>query len=130
VPTNAVLPSAPDISSVITSFGVLSLAIAAVIGGLYKGFKEVKKDVFNSGTHSESVTVGRNDLTGLTESNVRLIESHKGIIEVLLHMDRSLDKLVEAILDGREMTRSQIEEQHRLRAATVDLVDQMRRANR
>lgn len=124
----AVIPASPDISSILASLGVFSLAVAAVVGGIYKGIKEVKKGGADTGTSlAGGIIMDRASITTLTESMERLATSHRDIIELLRSVDRTGSQLVEAIKDNREMTRSQIEEQHRLRAATVDLVDMMRR---
>ena len=121
-------PSPPDISAIITSLGVFSLAVAAVVGGIYKGIKEIKKGgaetdkELKSGLIVESFTVRE-----LSDSNRLLAETNLEIRDLLRQLVRTGSDVVEALKDHREMTRSQIEEQHRLRAATVDLVEQMRR---
>lgn len=130
MPTAAIAASAspPDISAILTSLGVFSLAIAAVVGGIYKGIKEVKR----GGADTDKSLAGglimdRGTLTLLVDSNERLTNSNKEILESMRSIDRHVERLVETLQDQRETTRSQIEEQHRLRAATVDLVEIMRR---
>jgi hypothetical protein len=127
--TPAELPaSPPDISAILTSLGVFSLAIAAVVGGIYKGIKEVKKGGVETGAEVKSALLMETvTVRALSDSNRRLCEVNVEIRELLRQLCRQGDHLIEALKDQREMTRSQIEEQHRLRAATVDLVDQMRR---
>lgn len=128
--TPAGLPaSPPDITAILTSLGVFSLAIAAVVGGIYKGIKEVKK----GGTETEgevksAVLIESAAARHLSESNMLIVETQRELISVIRSFERRAENLTEALQLGREMTRSQIEEQHRLRAATCDLVDQMRRA--
>lgn len=120
--------SPPDITAILTSFGVFSLAIAAVVGGIYKGIKEVKRG--GAETSSEvkgAVLVETMTLRDLSDSNRILAETNLELRDLLRQLCRDANHLVEAIKDQREITRSQIEEQHRLRAATVDLVDQIRR---
>jgi hypothetical protein len=120
--------SPPDIAAILTSLGVFSLAIAAVVGGIYKGIKEVKKGGADTGTEIKgAVLVETLTLRDLSESNRLLAETNMEIRDLLRQLCRETGHVVEALKDHREMTRSQIEEQHRLRAATVDLVDQMRR---
>lgn len=122
------VPSPPDLSAILTSLGVFSLAIAAVVGGIYKGLKEVKKGGVDTGTTlAGAIIMDRATLVSLTDSNERVARSNIDILDELRKIDRSADDLVEAMKDHREMVRSQIEEQHRLRAATVDLVEIMRR---
>lgn len=122
--------SPPDISAILTSLGVFSLAIAAVVGGIYKGIKEVKKGGADTGSELKGgVIVETMTLRDLSDSNRLLAETNIEIRDLLRQLVRKGDDLVEALKDHREMTRSQIEEQHRLRAATVDLVEQMRRVS-
>ena len=124
----ATLPaSPPDITAILTSLGVFSLAIAAVVGGIYKGLKEAKKGEPTETALAGGLILDTATARALTESNLRLAEINRDILDVLRHVDRRADNLIETIRESREMTRSQIEEQHRLRAATVDLVDMMRR---
>lgn len=120
--------SPPDISAILTSLGVFSLAIAAVVGGIYKGIKEVKSGGVDTGSEAKS-TVLLETITArsLSDSNLQLVEVNREIVGVLRSVDRKAALLVEALQDQRSITRSQIEEQHRLRAATVDLVELLRR---
>lgn len=128
MPAASLPTSPPDIQAIVTSLGVFSLAIAAVIGGVYKGLKEIKKG--GSDTDKEAVAgliIDNLTLRALTDSNVRLADVNREVLETLRSLDHKADLLVEALQDQRSITRSQIEEQHRLRAATVDLVEVMRR---
>lgn len=120
--------SPPDITAILTSLGVFSLAIAAVVGGIYKGIKEVKKES-REGENLSGVNFVMDATTArqLTDSNTSLCESNREMITTLRALERRLDTVVEALGDHRGMVRSQIEEQHRLRAATVDLVELLRR---
>lgn len=127
-PAAALSASPPDISAILTSLGVFSLAIAAVVGGIYKGIKEVKKGGAETGSEVKSgVIVETLTIRDLSDSNRLLAETNLEIRDLLRQLVRKGDDLVEALKDQREITRSQIEEQHRLRAATVDLLEQMRR---
>lgn len=126
--TPALPASPPDISAILTSLGIFSLAIAAVVGGIYKGIKEVKKGGAETGSEVKSaVLVETATIRNLTESNIQLTASNHEIRDLLRSIDHRAALLIEALTDNRSIIRSQIEEQHRLRAATVDLVDQMRR---
>lgn len=126
--TPALPVSPPDISAILTSLGVFSLAIAAVVGGIYKGIKEVKKGGVDTGTEVKSALIMEaGTVRNLTESNLQLVVVNKEIADLLRSIDHRAALLIEAISDQRAITRSQIEEQHRLRAATVDLVEIMRR---
>lgn len=127
--TPAELPvSPPDITAILTSLGVFSLAIAAVVGGIYKGIKEVKKGgAETEGETKTAVLIETASARQLSESNLLIVETHRELISVIRSFERKADNLIEALRDNREMARSQIEEQHRLRAATVDLVEMLRR---
>ena len=120
--------SPPDISAILTSLGVFSLAIAAVVGGIYKGIKEVKKGGADTDRSlAGGLIMDRGTLVLLVDSNERLTNSNREILESMRSIDRHVERLVETMQDSRETVRSQIEEQHRLRAAVVDLVEVMRR---
>lgn len=126
--TPALPASPPDITAILTSLGVFSLAIAAVVGGIYKGIKEVKKGGADTGTEVKSaVLVEAVTLRALSDSNVQLHAVNREIVDLLRALDHRAVQLIEALQDHRAITRSQIEEQHRLRAATVDLLEIMRR---
>jgi len=126
--TPALPASPPDITAILTSLGVFSLAIAAVVGGIYKGIKEVKKGGADTGTEVKSaVLVEAVTLRALSDSNVQLHAVNREIVDLLRALDHRAAQLIEALQDHRAITRSQIEEQHRLRAATVDLLEIMRR---
>lgn len=126
--TPALPASPPDISAILTSLGVFSLAIAAVVGGIYKGIKEVKKGGADTGTEVKSaILIESATIRNLTESNLQLVGINREIVDLLRSIDHRASLLIEALGDQRSITRSQIEEQHRLRAATVDLVEMMRR---
>lgn len=126
--TPALPASPPDISAILTSLGVFSLAIAAVVGGTYKGIKEVKKGGADTGSEVKSAILMETvTARSLSDSNLQLVASNREMVEVLRSLDHRAVQLIEALQDHRAITRSQIEEQHRLRAATVDLLEIMRR---
>lgn len=128
MPTATLPASPPDISAILTSLGVFSLAIAAVVGGIYKGIKEVKKG--GSPTDKElagGLILDTASARALTESNSRLTETNREMLDVLRKIDHTMLHLTEAIGDSRTMVRTQVEDQHRLRAAVVDLYESLRR---
>ena len=126
--TPALPASPPDISAILTSLGVFSLAIAAVVGGIYKGIKEVKKGGADTGTEVKSALLMETmTARSLSDSNLQLVAINMQLLEMMRALDHRGAQLVEALQDHRAITRSQIEEQHRLRAATVDLLEIMRR---
>lgn len=120
--------SPPEISTILTSLGVFSLAIAAAVGGIYKGIKEVQKGSGEGGTQVKSALLLETaTVRGLTESNAGLTTANKELRDHMAAMNRSTERMTEALNDHRALIRSQIEEQHRLRAATIDLIDVLRR---
>lgn len=125
----AALPvSPPDITAILTSLGVFSLAIAAVVGGIYKGIKEVKKGGVETGSEVKSALLMETvTARSLADSNLQLVAVNMQLLEMMRSLDHRGAQLIEALQDHRAITRSQIEEQHRLRAATVDLLEIMRR---
>lgn len=66
-------------------------------------------------------------LRNLSETNRLLYETNTEMRDLARQMVRKMEDMVEALEDHRKIVRSQIEEQHRLRAATEDLVGLMRR---
>lgn len=135
MPAASLPASPPDITAILTSLGVFSLAIAAVVGGIYKGIKEVKKGGSETGQEvKQALIVESMTIRALSDSNLQLTAVNSQLVDVgrqiadaLRSIDRQGEKLVEALQDQRGMTRSQIEEQPRLRAAIVDLLEVMRR---
>lgn len=123
--------SPPDISAVLTNLGIFSLAVAAVIGGIYKAVKDINKSESPPSPQqiAGGLIVENSTLRSLTESNTRLYESNGDITRVLRDLCHKADAVVEALADHREITRSQMEVDHRLRAVVADLVDVMRRTS-
>jgi hypothetical protein len=105
---------------------VFFMAVAAVIGGIHKGIKEIKKEG-PAGEAKPAALLDPVAVRDLSESMRSITQANAELRDLVRQLVRRADDMVEALQDQREITRSQIEEQHRLRAATVDLVDQMRR---
>lgn len=122
-----IIASPPDFSAIGTTFTVFALAIAAIVGGIYKGLKEIKKDNPASRETTQAVFVDSAALRNLSETNRLLYETNTEMRDLARQMVRKMEDMVEALEDHRKIVRSQIEEQHRLRAATEDLVGLMRR---
>lgn len=118
--------SSPSLSAIATSLTVFFVAVAAVVGGIYKGIKEIQKESPSSDPKA-AMLIDSASFRDLSESLRRLAESNNELRDLVRQVVRRADDLLEALEDQRKITRSQIEEQHRLRAATTDLVDQMRR---
>ena len=125
MPTASLPTSPPDLQTILTNLGVFSLAIAAVVGGIYKGIKEVRK----GSVAEKEVISSLESMTArtLTESLLRLSNSNRDLIDVIRQVDHRITLLAESLSDHRNTTRSQIEDQHRLRATIADLVDVIRR---
>jgi len=119
--------SPPDISAIITSLGVFSLAVAAVVGGIYKGLKEVKKGGADTGQQVVSAALMETrTMTALTESNKLLARAVEELSVVAQSIERRLDKGNDLARELRDAMRSSTEEAHRLRVATTDLHQHMR----
>lgn len=127
MPAALPMASPPDISAILTSLGVFSLAIAAVVGGIYKGIKEVKKGGVESGEVRSAMVMETATARALSDSNTQLATVNRELLDALRGTDRHMQTLIEALQDHRSIIRSQIEEQHRVRAALIDLVEIMRR---
>lgn len=119
--------SPPDLSAIITSLGVFSLAVAAVVGGIYKGLKEVKKGGADTGEKiAAAAIIESTTLTALTESNKLLARAVDELSTVAGSIERRLDKGNDLARELRDALRSSTEEAHRLRVATTDLHQHMR----
>lgn len=124
----AVPVSPPDIAAILTSLGIFSLAIAAVVGGIYRGISEVKKGTIDGDKEVKSAMILETvTAKALSDSQLQLTAANKELLDLLRTLVRAVDRNTEAVQDYRETSRSAIEEQHRLRAGVVDLVEQMRR---
>lgn len=119
--------SPPDISAIITSLGVFSLAVAAVVGGIYKGLKEVKKGGADTGEKiAAAAIIESTTLAALTESNKLLARAVNDLTSLAENIERRLDKGNDMARELRDALRSSTEEAHRLRVATTDLHQHMR----
>jgi len=126
MPASVVSP--PDLPALATNLAALAAVAAAVAGGIWHGIKEIRKG--GAPTKTEVVSgliMDGVSVRNLIDSNRKLCEINSDIKDVLCRIEADLERHIEALKDQREMTRSQVEEQHRLRAATVDLVEMMRR---
>lgn len=128
----AAVASQPDIVSILSSLGVFALAVAAAVGGIYKGLREIKKGSLPPATGSvaAAVLMENSSLFAWTESNKLVAERLEDAIELLRTLDRHGERLVEGVKDHRDALRSATEEQHRLRVATTDLHEFMRSTRR
>lgn len=129
--STAAIASPPDIATIITSLGVFSLAVAAVVGGIYKGIKEVKKGGADTGQQiASAVLVETSTLTMLTEANRKLTLCLGEVLNVMKLIERHLDISGEESRDKLHAQRASTEEAHRLRVAVVDLHEFMRSQRR
>lgn len=109
--------SPPDIQAILTNLAIFSLAVAAVVGGVYKGLRDIKfgKDqTANTGTLDE-------------KTSHKLVDIMVLLVEVCLKIERHLDKNSERGHEVSERLRASTEEMHRLRVSVVDLHEHMRR---
>ena len=123
--------SPPDWAAIGASFGVFALAVSAVVGGIWKAIRDIRKGGADTGKQVQSaVLVETTTLTQLTEGNRRLTETVSDTLDILKLIERHLDKSVEATREFRDTTRSATEETHRLRVAVTDLHEFMRSQRR
>lgn len=114
--------SPPDISSMLTSLGVFSLAVAAVVAGVYKGIREVKKGGPETGQQVVAAAlIETKTMSELTESNKTVAAVLEDVLEVLRLVERRLDKGFDLSREQRDALKSSTEESHRLRVAITDL---------
>lgn len=130
--TASTLVSPPDIGTIITSLGVFSLAVAAVVGGIYKGIKEVKKGGADTGQEVRSaVLVETVTLTMLTEAHRSLtVAICERLIPLLSQIERHMDLEQQIVGERDRIARASVEEAHRLRVAITDLHEFMRSQRR
>lgn len=88
-----IAPSPPDIYAIITSLGVFSLAVAAVVGGIYKGIKEVKKGGAETGSEVKGAVL----LETLTIQE--LSESNRVNAEAVSRLTSAVQSLESAVRD-------------------------------
>lgn len=117
----------PDLSAIITSLGIFSLAVAAVVAGIYKGIKDIKKGGAETGhAVAAAALIETTTISAFTESNVRVADLLHDLVPILSRIERHLD-LHEQGEDRREHAmRASTEEAHRLRVAVTDLHQFMR----
>lgn len=112
-----------NLSSILTNLGVFSLAVAAVVGGIYKAIQEIRK----STTAAPVITA-----TALMDAQTmqKFLSTFAVLAETLTEIERHLDKAHDKGQEMRDNVRSSTEEMHRLRVAVVDLHQHMRATNR
>lgn len=127
-----VLASAPpDLSAIITSLGVLSLAVAAVVAGVYKGIKDIRKGGADTGHAVAAATIMEtSSLTRFTESNGRVTEVLTELITLLHDTNRRISALSTEVAEVAHRKRALTEEEHRLRVAIVDIHEFLRSQRR
>lgn len=113
----------PDLSSIITNLGVFSLAVAAVVGGIYKAIREVRK------TNENAPAVAATALMD-AQTMQKFLSTFAVLAETLTEIERHLDKAHDKGQEMRDNVRSSTEEMHRLRVAVTDLHQHMRATNR
>lgn len=131
VATAAAVSPPPNWASIATNLAVFSMAVAAVVGGIWKALKDIKKGGADTGKQvTAAVIMEHTTMTMLTEANRKLSETLDDTLDILKLIERHLDKSVEATREHRDSLRSSTEEAHRLRVATVDLHEFMRSQRR
>lgn len=121
---NSLLLAPDSIEALVTGLSVLSLAVATIFGGIWKGLKEAREMTDKHGNHFR---LPEDPNKSLVEAIDRLIDAKEDLIDVIKNLTHQLRAATEVVSDSRNTTRSLNEELHRSRAATVDLVEQLRR---
>lgn len=122
-----------DLNSIAANLSVFALAVAAVVGGCYKAWSDIKKKLTGG---DNSVSRPTDDLKVLsaalmeTTSMNALTESNRHLSDQLRQLCTRIEELVEGIRDHRSSTRSMHEEAHRLRVAVNDAYELLREFRR
>lgn len=84
-----VAASSPDIAALVTNLGVFSLAVAAAVGGIWKGIKSIKKEA------NSPPEVGKVAQAMIVESTTMLMwsESNRSVCEAMHDMTNELREL-------------------------------------
>lgn len=123
--------SPPDWAAIGTSFAVFSMAVAAVVGGIWKALRDIKKGGADTGKQvAAAAIIESTTITMLSESNRKLCETVDDTLDVLKLIERHMDKAAENGREQRDALRSSTEEAHRLRVAVTDLHEFMRSQRR
>lgn len=87
------IASSPDLLTVITNLGIFSLAVAAAVGGIWKGIKSVKREDDDSPQRIAQATIMESTtMLMLSESNRSL---EKEVVELRHAINRLIEKLDE-----------------------------------
>jgi hypothetical protein len=125
VPTLPASP--PDLTTLITSFAVLSIAIAAAVSGVWRGLQIIKKSGSSTGQSvSSAVLIETTTLTILAENNRTLAETMLKMVEPLEQIERHLERLCNELPAHDMRMRANTEEMHRLRVSVTDLHERIR----
>lgn len=120
-----------DLGTLVTNLGILAVAVAAVISGIYTGWQKVKKAMSGeegagaSVLQSEGFRVLKASITE-TSSMTFLTESNRALGENVRQLDASVSDLVSILRANKQAAEGQAEEAHRLRIAIRDLYEQLR----
>ena len=123
---SVVSTSPPDITALLTSFAILSVAIAAAVSGIWRGLQEIKKGRPTGHAVAAAALIETSTLTLLSESNKQLAESLDNVLPVIVKLERALERMCDEIPSKEMRERGLNEEMHRLRVAVTDLHERIR----
>ena len=103
-----------DLSSLITNLGVFSLAIAAVVGGIYKAIKDIRKVEATAPTLAATAIMD-------AQTMQKFLSTFAVLAETLERIERHLDKMHDNGQELRDNVRRSGDEMHRLTLAVSDL---------
>ncbi len=130
MPLTEVAALSPDLAAIGTSIAVLVAAVAAMIGGIYKGLKDISRGGPATGTVQTALRIENSTLRLLTASNTELAEAISDLTAKAELIDRNSENLVETMKENRDGVRAMCEEQRRLRIALTDLHELLRSQRR
>lgn len=123
------LPSqSSEISGLITSLGIFAMAVAATVGGIYKGWRTIKKEASEPTLQkiAPAQTVETTSMIALTQSNHALAETLYRLGESVRSLDRHIADLIEVGREDRMALRTATEESYRLRLVLKDLYERLK----
>lgn len=119
-----------DLGSLLTNLGVLILAIAAAVSGVFTGWQKFKRTLTDEKPATNPATeqyrilsasiMETTSMKALTESNVEMAEQMRKLCA-------RLEEAIDEMRESRVTTRSFNEEAHRLRVSINDAYELLRR---
>lgn len=102
-----ILASPSDITAIVTSLGVFSLAVAAVVGGIYKGIQQIKKGKPSDGESEvkSAVLIETVTLQELSESNRLSAEATMRLVSAVNSLETAIADMSHDLKENRQSIR-------------------------